>query len=319
MKSIVTGGAGFIGSHIVDRLIREGGEVLVLDNFSESSEEDLNPNAEYQKVDIRDGAKVLNAFKSFKPHSVFHQAAQISVARSVEDPSYDASVNICGLLNCLKASSESDAERFIFASSGGCLYGETEEPAQESHPKNPKSPYGISKKVGEIYLKNFAASTGICSVSLRYSNVYGPRQNPNGEAGVVAIFAQKFIRGEEAFIFGAGDQVRDYVHVQDVARANELATSIQPPDRSFCAINVSSGSGTPVSQIAFLIHKAALARGLKEFTVTNKNERPGDLKRSVVSPEYAKKLLGWQPSVELQEGILQTFNWFYDKEKSEQK
>lgn len=313
MKAIVTGGSGFIGSHVVDRLVSEGAEVLVADS---AECEHRNPSAAYEAVDIRDKARVDSVFKSFQPHVVLHQAAQISVAASVRDPSNDAHVNIVGLINCLDAAVASGVRRFVFASSGGCLYGETPASAVESDPKDPESPYGASKLCGELYCKLFAKSAGMSCISLRYSNVYGERQNPNGEAGVVAIFSKRFIEGREAFVYGDGSSQRDYIHVDDVARANVLSVSRTMPPGSFTALNVGTGIGTSVNQLLFLLHACAERRGFTGFRVSEKPSRPGELRRSVLDPSQARSFLSWGPSVELEDGLRRTFDWFAGREAS---
>lgn len=307
MKAIVTGGSGFIGSHIVDRLISEGTEVLVVDSATCEHE---NRSASYEAADITNQDRIASIFRSFRPHVVLHQAAQVSVVESVRDPSNDARVNVVGLVNCLDAAANSGAQRFVFASSGGCLYGDTPTSAVEDDPKNPESPYGASKLCGEFYCKLFAKHLGMSCVSLRYSNVYGERQNPDGEAGVVAIFSKRFIEGQEAFVFGDGSSQRDYVHVDDVARANVLSAFRTMAPGSFTALNIGTGIGTSVAELLLMLHDCAESRGITGVTVSCKPARPGELRRSVLDPSRAKSFLGWGPSVALETGLQRTFDWF---------
>ncbi len=217
MKTLVTGGAGFIGSHIADALLAAGQAVAVLDDLSSGSADNLPAGVPLHEVDIRDTAAVAEVFAAERPDAVCHQAAQMSVSRSVREPRFDAEVNCIGLINVLDAAVASGCKRVVFASSGGVLYGDVTEPAPETTPANPISPYGITKWVGEKYLEFYAREHGLAAVALRYSNVYGPRQNPHGEAGVVAIFCKKLLAGEPARINGDGRYVRDYVYGPDVA------------------------------------------------------------------------------------------------------
>jgi len=230
MKILVTGGAGFIGSHVVDAYLELGHEVVVVDNLSSGSIENLNPKAKFYEMDIRD-SDIEDLFKNEKPDVVNHHAAQMDVRKSVEDPIYDADVNIIGSLNLLQNCIKYGVKKFIFASTGGAIYGEQDYfPADEEHPTRPLSPYGVAKLTVEKYLYFYKEVHGLNYVVLRYANIYGPRQNPHGEAGVVAIFTSKMLKGEQPVINGDGFQTRDYTFVGDVVRANVLALSYEKSD-----------------------------------------------------------------------------------------
>jgi len=316
MKILVTGGAGFIGSHIVDGLLAAGHQVVVIDDLSSGVRENLPPGVPLHVVDIVDGAAVRGVFERERPEAVCHQAAQMSVSRSVREPVFDAQVNAIGLLNVLEASVRHGVKRFVFASSGGVLYGEANDPAPEDAPANPQSPYGITKWVGERYLGFFAATHGLATVALRYSNVYGPRQNPHGEAGVVAIFSKKLLAGESATINGDGRYVRDYVYGPDVARANVIAltadlSAVQPT----LPFNIGTGVGTDVNALESVLRAEATTirrgRGLPPPPEPMHGPaRPGDLRSNLVDPSLAARVLGWQPTVALADGLRRTVAWF---------
>ncbi|MBU6310012.1 MAG: NAD-dependent epimerase/dehydratase family protein [Planctomycetes bacterium] len=321
MKILVTGGAGFIGSHIVDALLREGHAVAVLDDLSSGSRDNLPAGVPLHVADIVDPDAVGRVFAAEKPDAVCHQAAQMSVSRSVREPLFDARVNCIGLINVLDAAVAGGCKRVVFASSGGVLYGDVTTPAPESTPANPVSPYGITKWVGERYLSFYAAEHGLTAVALRYSNVYGPRQNPHGEAGVVAIFCKKLLAGEPATINGDGRYVRDYVYGPDVARANVLA--LLATDRcqpgTLTSLNIGTGIGTDVVELEALIRPAVAAaattRGRTVATPAPLHgpARPGDLRSNLVDAALAKTVLGWQPTVPLADGIALTAEWFADR------
>lgn len=301
-KVLVTGGAGFIASHIADRYISEGYDVVVVDDLSSGKVENLNPKAVFYKIDIRD--KGISAiFEKERPEIVNHHAAQMDVRRSVADPVFDAEVNILGMLNLLQNSVRYGAKKFVFASSGGAVYGEQDIfPAPESHQTNPVSPYGISKLAGEKYLFYYKEVHGLDYVALRYANVYGPRQNPHGEAGVVAIFTTKLLKGEQPVINGDGRQTRDYVYVRDVVEANWQATI-----RDFCGpVNIGTGVETDVNE---------LFMNLVKLTGSDAKEvhgpaKAGEQKRSVIDNRKASDVLGWRPKVELDEGLRETVEFF---------
>ncbi len=323
MKVLVTGGAGFIGSHVVDALRAAGHDAVVLDDLSSGTRENLPRDVPLHAVDIVDTEAVAAVFAAEKPDAVCHQAAQMSVSRSVREPLFDARVNCLGLINVLDAAVRQGCGRFVFASSGGVLYGDVTAPAGESAPADPVSPYGITKWVGERYLGFYAAEHGITAVALRYANVYGPRQNPHGEAGVVAIFTRGLLEGRAARINGDGRYVRDYVHGVDVARANLLALTA-PADRlrpgTMTSLNIGTGLGTDVNDLESAVRAAIgreLARRGRPATLpppTFGPPRPGDLRSSLVDARLAGELLGWRPGIRLAEGLEQTVAWFVTAE-----
>jgi UDP-glucose 4-epimerase len=322
MKILVTGGAGFIGSHIVDSLLREGHAVAVIDDLSSGSRDNLPAGVPLHVVDIVDPAAVARAFAAEQPDAVCHQAAQMSVSRSVREPLFDAQVNCIGLINVLDSAVRTGCQRFVFASSGGVLYGDVTTPAPETTPTNPVSPYGITKWVGERYLAFYAAEHGLSAVALRYSNVYGPRQNPHGEAGVVAIFCKKLLASEPATINGDGHYVRDYVYGPDVARANVLALTAAASrcgPGSLTSLNIGTGLGTDVVDLEALVRPAvaaaATARGrtVASPAPLHGAARPGDLRSNLVDAARAAEILGWTPQVPLAEGLALTAAWFADR------
>lgn len=302
MKIVVTGGVGFIGSHLVDRLIQEGHEVVVVDNLSTGKRKNLNRSAEFYKMDIQ-SSRLARVFRNERPALLMHLAAQMDVRRSVEDPVYDAQVNILGTLNVLEQAVRHGTRKVIFSSSGGAIYGEQETfPAPESHPTRPASPYGISKLSGEHYLAYYQRVSGIQYVSLRYANVYGPRQDPNGEAGVVAIFAQKLLGREQPIINGNGRQTRDFVYVEDVVEANLSAMGKEVQG----TYNVGTGQETSVNDL-FRIMADIANPGCKELHGPAKK---GEQIRSVVDSGKLRRELGWEPKVSLQEGLARTVEFF---------
>lgn len=319
MKVIVTGGAGFIGSHIVDGLLAAGHRVVVLDDLSSGSRDNLPAGVDIHVVDIVDGQAVAAVFEKERPDAVCHQAAQMSVSRSVREPLFDAQVNCIGLINVLDAAVKTGCKRVVFASSGGVLYGDVTTPAPETTPANPVSPYGITKWVGERYLEFYAREHGLAAVALRYSNVYGPRQNPHGEAGVVAIFCKKLLAGERATINGDGRYVRDYVYGPDVARANVFALTADLPQirpGTLTSLNIGTGIGTDVNELEALIRQRVgevLAGNGKAVVLPEPLHGParaGDLRSNLVDASLAADTLGWKPSVSLNEGLRKTAEWF---------
>ncbi len=302
MKICVTGGAGFIGSHIVDRLIEKGYDVTVIDNLSTGRIENINKKAKFIELDINQEG-LHNIFEQEKFEIVYHQAAQMNVRFSVDNPKEDAITNIIGSINLYEACKNSGVKKIIFASSGGTIYGEQVQfPADEEHPTNPCSPYGIAKLANEKYLFYYNNSYGIKTVSLRYGNVYGPRQNPKGEAGVVAIFIGKMLAGEQPVINGDGLITRDYIYIDDVVEANMKAL-----DEKIDGIyNVGTGIETNVNTI---FHK------LKNLTGANCEEyhgpaKIGEQRRSVISYNKLKNECGWKPKVTFDEGLIRTVEYF---------
>jgi UDP-glucose 4-epimerase len=317
MRVLVTGGAGFIGSHLVDALLKQGHSVAVIDDLSSGTRENVAAEAEFYEADIRDREKLMRICKEFRPEAVSHQAAQMSVSRSVREPQFDAEVNILGLVNVAESAREAGATRMVFASSGGVLYGDVSTPAGEETTPHPQSPYGISKWAGERYLEFFHRQHGLSGIPLRYANVYGERQNPHGEAGVVAIFCTRLLRGEPATINGDGKYLRDYVHVSDVVRANVLA--LQASTSGVQAFNVGTAQGTDVNQLAemlkHLCEHEARARGwnVELPALQHGPARAGDLRSNLVSFEKIRNQLGWEPEVDLESGLRRTVHWFAER------
>ena len=303
MKVLVTGGAGFIASHIVDAYIELGHDVTVIDNLSTGRRENLNPHAKFVEVDIRDASKVAEVFGTVRFDLVNHHAAQMDVRRSVLDPVYDASVNILGVLNLLECCVSNGVKRIVFASSGGAIYGEQDYfPADELHPTRPISPYGVAKLTTENYLFYYKAVHNLDSVSLRYANVYGPRQNPEGEAGVVAIFTSRMLRGEQPTINGDGKQTRDYVFVGDVEKANVLALQ----NSGTQIFNIGNGVEADVNILFYHIRSAIGSKTEEHHGPAKKGEQM----RSVLDARKIRETLGWKPTVSLEEGLKRTVEYF---------
>jgi len=310
MKILVTGGAGFIGSTTVDLLVAEGHRVVVLDDFSSGREENLNPEAEVLRLSIAD-EQVLQIFAEWRFDAVMHCAAQIDVRKSVENPVFDAGVNILGSLNLLEACRRTGVSRFVFSSTGGAIYGDTDlRPTPVGAECKPISPYGITKFAVEKYLYYYREVMGLSAFALRYGNVYGPRQNPHGEAGVVAIFARRLLEGLPLQINGDGGQTRDYVFVEDVARANVLALGAAVGHAGCVgAANVGTGVETDVNRLYELLARA----------LGNDREAPhgpalaGEQRTSCLDWSATRELLGWEPRVSFEEGIARTAEWFHSR------
>lgn len=302
MKVLVTGGAGFIGSHVCDEFLAKGHAVTALDNLSSGNRENLPPGVPLLELDIR-SREAAQSIEEQKPDVICHLAAQMDVRKSVQDPRFDAESNILGTLNLLEAARRAKVKKFIFSSTGGAVYGEQDVfPAPETHPTRPVSPYGVSKAAGELYLGYYRAQYGLNFAALRYANVYGPRQNPHGEAGVVAIFAQRLVKEERCTIFGDGGQTRDFVFGKDVARANYLAF-----ERDYVGpVNIGTGIETDINRIYQLLAGAA---GVS-LPAIHEAAKPGEQRRSCVDPSLARRVLGWSPTVSLEDGLRQTLAFF---------
>jgi len=305
VKILLTGGAGFIGSNIADAYVSAGHEVLVIDDLSSGKRENVPPPARFVLCDIgSDTAE--EAIRTFRPEVVNHHAAQINVRASVADPMFDAQVNILGTIRLLEACRRNEVRKFIFASSGGAGYGEQESfPADESHPIRPVSPYGAAKIAAELYMNFYRAQYGMDYTALRYSNVYGPRQDPHGEAGVVAIFCERLLKEQAVVVNGDGEQTRDYVYVGDVVRAN-VAALTRGGGRP---VNIGTGIETNVNTIF---------RTLRELSGSSREEihgppMPGEQRRSCLENLLALTELGWYPEVSLEEGLARTLSFFREK------
>lgn len=307
MKVLVTGGAGFIGSHVVDKMLEAGHDVVIVDNLSTGRKSNINPNAKFYQVDIR-SPELKEVFEKERPEVISHHAAQIDVRKSVTDPLFDADVNILGSIKLAELAVEYKTRKIIYISSGGAVYGEPVYlPCDENHPVKPLCPYGASKYTFEMYLFLFHQNFGLDNTIIRYPNVYGPRQDPLGEAGVVAIFTGQMLKDEPVTIYGTGEQVRDYVYVTDCAAANVLALNNGDND----VFNIGSGIGTTVNQIF---------QHLKEITNYQKPplyapQRLGETFKIYLDATKAKNKLNWHQTVKLHEGLTSTANFIKETEK----
>ena len=316
MRVVVTGGAGFIGSALVDQLVKRGDQILVIDNFSAGSEENLeeakNASAKelvIENCDIRN-IETTKLITDYGPSVIFHLAAQVDVRSSVKDPLNDLETNLVGLIRVLEGARKAETTKIVLASSGGTIYGEPDArqlPLNEDSPWNPLSPYGVSKLAGGLYVNAYSSLYGLRGTTLALANVYGPRQDPHGEAGVVAIFAGKLLNGEPCTIYGTGMQTRDFVYVDDVASA--FVAAIESGDGKLLNI----GTGTETS-IQYLYEEMALASGI-ESAPEKGAERSGEIERSSLDPSLAKKILGWAPQTNLRDGIHSTLGWFKSKKE----
>ena len=307
MRILVTGGAGFIGSNTVDALVdADAGQISVLDNLSSGKREQVNSKARLHQADLRDAEAVKTVIEQERPEVIVHLAAQMDVRRSVSDPAFDAQVNLVGFLNLMEAGRQYGLKRVVFASTGGAIYGEQEKfPCDEEHPCRPLSPYGIAKLATEKYLFFYQQQYGIEYLALRYANVYGPRQDPHGEAGVVAIFCGRILDGKRCTIFGEGKQTRDYTYVGDIVRANVRALTSK---LSGTALNIGTGRETSVNSLHAALAEVAGEARPPEYAP----QRPGEQLRSVISPKRAEASLAWKPEVELSDGLERTFQYFRD-------
>jgi UDP-glucose 4-epimerase len=310
-RALVTGGAGFIGSHVADTLLANGFEVTVIDNLVSGNRGQVPSSATFHEMDITDEA-AARLVRESGFDVICHLAAQIDVRKSVADPAYDSRVNVGGSLNLLEAVRQSGKQstRFIFSSTGGAVYGDlVTPPTAEETPKDPQSPYGAAKLSVEYYMGYYARVHGLNTVALRYANVYGPRQDPHGEAGVVAIFCNRLLEGTPLTIFGDGKQTRDYVYVGDVARANLMAATRPLPAIGALdarAFNIGTSIETDVVQLAQLLREIANA----SVDATHAPERPGEQRRSAVDVRKAQRILGWNPKMSLRDGLTETYRYF---------
>ncbi|HEX9973104.1 MAG TPA: NAD-dependent epimerase/dehydratase family protein [bacterium] len=302
MKILVTGGAGFIGSHVADAFIEQGHDVVIVDNLSMGNEKNINPRARFVKLNIQD-PEIFALFEKEKFDVIDHHAAQMDVRLSVADPIFDATNNILGTINLLQAAVKHSVKKFIFVSSGGAIYGEHDYfPADEEHPTRPLSPYGITKLTGEKYLYFYHHVHQLNFVILRYANIYGPRQNPKGEAGVIAIFASRLLTGGQPVINGNGLQTRDYVYVGDVVKANLKALDYKGNDY----FNIGTGIETNVNELFHHVNHLTNANAKEAHGPA----QPGEQLRSVLNNQKAKKILSWTPQVSLKEGLANTVEFF---------
>ncbi|MDP4143919.1 MAG: GDP-mannose 4,6-dehydratase [Bacillota bacterium] len=301
MKVLVTGGAGFIGSNIVDLLIEKNYEVCVIDSLIHGKRSNINPKAKFYEVDIRD-KKVIEVFDEYRPDFVVHNAAQISVSNSVKDPVNDADINIMGTINILEAAKKCNVKKIIYPASAAIFGEPVYLPIDEKHPLDMISGYGVSKHTVEHYLKVYKSLNNIDYVSLRYSNVYGPRQDSSGEGGVVAIFCEKMLNDESPFIYGDGEQIRDFVFVEDVAKANLLAIE----SNANGIMNICTNNKVTVNDL-FETIRNVLGKDIK---ATYTSEREGDIKNSYMTYKKAKDSLGWQPETTIEEGLRKTIEYY---------
>ena len=306
-KVLVTGGAGFIGSHVVDLFLAKGYEVVVLDDLSTGRLSNLNPDAKFYQMDIR-SPEVRSVFAAERPDYVSHHAAQIDVRRSVAEPILDAEVNILGSINLIECAKEFGVKHFIYISSGGAAYGEPERlPCDEEHPINPICQYGASKHTVEHYLYMYHANYGMPYTVLRYPNVFGPRQNPHSEAGVVAIFTGKMLRGEPVIVNGDGEQTRDFVYVGDCAYANYLALTVEHASGVY---NLGWGRPTSINEIFFALAKAT---GYSHL-IQHGPAKLGETRHIYLDAKKAERELGWTATLTLEQGLEKTISYFSDSE-----
>jgi UDP-glucose 4-epimerase len=302
MKILVTGGAGFIGSHVVGAYLAAGHEVLVVDNLCTGKRENLNPKTRFHELDILD-PKTAELIRAERPDVLNHHAAQMDVRRSVADPLFDARTNILGTISLLEAARHAGVRKVLFVSSGGAAYGEQETfPAPETHPTWPVSPYGVSKRSGELYCHFYQAEYGMPFVAFRYAYVYGPRQDPHGEAGVVAIFSGRMLRGEPVTVNGDGKQTRDYVYVGDVARMSLLALERDATG----PVNIGTGRETDVNELAAMMLEVSGSHS----EVRHGPAKGGEQRRSVIDIRRAAEVFGWRPEVSLRDGLARTVEFF---------
>lgn len=306
-KILVTGGTGFVGSHLVDKLVQRRHKVVVIDNLSTGFRSNLNPRAKFYKIDICSAA-IDKIFEKEKFDYMFHYAAQVDVRKSLQNPILDVEVNISGSLNLLRSCQRRKVKKVVFASTGGAIYGEQEYfPADERHPELPISPYGVAKLSVEKYLYFYQEVYGIHYVALRYSNIYGPRQNPKGDSGVVAIFSEKLLTDSPLTTYGDGRQTRDYLYVEDAVNAALLALK----SKSSGAFNIGTGRETSVNQLCRMMKAKTSSKSKKVYAPF----RAGEQRRSCIDYTKAKKLLGWKPRFDLDSGLDLTLKYYAEKIK----
>jgi UDP-glucose 4-epimerase len=306
MNILVTGGAGFIGSHIVDQLIAQGHQVIIIDNLVTGQQDLINPAAIFYQEDITNAQKVEEIIQKHQIQIICHQAAQLDVRKSVQDPQYDANVNIIGTINLFEAARKHGVTKVVFASSGGAIYGDTDIlPTPETHPTDPISPYGIAKLVMEKYAHYYKTIYNIDYTALRYSNVYGPRQNTQGEAGVIALFISKMLQNQQCYINGDGNNTRDFVYVQDVVEAN-IQAILGNLSGSY---NIATATQTNINQIFDILHQ------LTNTTITRQHREAkiGEQQHSCLSYDKIHQAINWQPQTNIQQGLLQTVEYFKSK------
>jgi UDP-glucose 4-epimerase len=302
MHILITGGAGFIASHVADTYLEAGHQVSIIDNLSTGKLSYVNPRAQFFQADITDAKAMEQLILTLKPDVINHHAAHIQVGNSVKNPQFDATNNIIGLLNILQPATEVGVKQVIMASTGGAMYGNKPTPFVETYPAEPLSPYGVSKRAGELYLRYYYEQYQIPYISLRYANVYGPRQNPHGESGVIAIFSELLSQGKQATINGDGTNTRDYVNVKDVARANALALG-----KEFVGeINIGTSREISTNDVYSAV---ASAFGTTE-PVNYGSARPGEQKTSALNYSLATDILNWQPEVSFEDGVSEVVNWY---------
>lgn len=302
MNVLITGGAGFIASHVTDAYVAAGHQVTVLDNLSSGQREYLNPQAEFIEADVTDAERVKQIILEIKPEVINHHAAHIQVGNSVKNPQFDATVNILGILNVMEAAKDAGVKKVIFASTGGAMYGNKPTPFTEEMKEEPVSPYGVSKRSSELYLNYYYQQYGIPYVVLRYANVYGPRQNPHGESGVIAIFSEMIAQGKAPVINGTGTNTRDYVFVDDVVKANLAAL-----ESTFVgALNIGTAREISTNDV----FRAVVAEFGTNTPEKHGEARPGEQVTSSLSYAKAEEVLGWKPSVSFEEGVKQVVEWY---------
>jgi len=307
MKILVTGGAGFIGSFIQDAYLEAGYEVVIIDNLYTGRKEFINKESNFFEVDIRDKDTILKIFKNERFDIVNHHAAQMDVRVSVENPVFDADINIVGGLNLLEASVKTGVKQFVFASTGGAIYGEQDFfPADEDHPLRPESPYGVSKFSLEKYIYYYGKIYDLPWFILRYANIYGPRQNPHGEAGVVAIFSKQLVKGKRPTINGDGKQTRDFVYVSDVVEANLKTLHYE----GSAVVNIGTGIETDINNIFFILEKNS-GNSIEPYYGPAKK---GEQRRSVLDNTLSRQLLNWEPGIGIEDGLKNTYLYFLDRE-----